>query len=92
MKKKTAVLQFFAFTSLPFFLASGYSWPKDAIPVLINWLMYLIPSTSYLNSYVNITQKGQSLEGNLMTLILLLLLSVVYFLIGNYRLKKLPLH
>lgn len=92
IKKKTAVLQFFAFTSLPFFLASGYSWPKDAIPVLINWLMYLIPSTSYLNSYVNITQKGQSLEGNLMTLILLLLLSVVYFLIGNYRLKKLPLH
>lgn len=89
LKRKIAVLQFYAFTSLPFFLASGYSWPKIAIPDFINWIMYLIPSTSFLESFIGITQKGQGLEVNLTAVGVLLVLSLFYFSMGFYRLKKL---
>lgn len=89
LKRKIAVLQFYAFTSLPFFLASGYSWPKTAIPDFINWIMYLIPSTSFLESFIGITQKGQGLEVNLTAVGIMLFLSLIYFPIGFYRLRKL---
>jgi len=88
IKKKTAVLQVFAFSSLPFFLASGYSWPKTAIPNFINWIMYAVPSTTYLESFTKITQKGQGFARNEITLIVLMGISLIYFTAGIYRFRK----
>ncbi len=92
LKRKIAVLQFFAFTSLPFFMASGYSWPKSAIYDSINWFMYLVPSTSYLESFICVTQKGQGFDGIYVNTIILIILAALYFTAGLYKIKKLPIH
>ncbi|MBC8319231.1 MAG: ABC transporter permease [Bacteroidetes bacterium] len=39
------MMEILAFTSYPFFLLSGYSWPVSAMPLPLQWLAALIPTT-----------------------------------------------
>ena len=46
---------------LPFFFLSGFAWPVEAIPVHLNALAQLIPSTAAIDGLVRVTQMGASL-------------------------------
>lgn len=46
---------------LPFFFLSGFAWPVEAIPVHLNALAQLIPSTAAIDGLVRVTQMGATL-------------------------------
>ena len=44
------MMEILAFTTYPFFLISGYSWPVSAMPEPIQWISYLVPTTPMLEA------------------------------------------
>jgi ABC-2 type transport system permease protein len=51
-----------AAVGLPLFMAAGFSWPSEAIPPLIRWVSYLVPSTSAISGFVKLSQLGAPLS------------------------------
>ncbi|MCC5965133.1 MAG: ABC transporter permease [Natronohydrobacter sp.] len=43
---------------LPFFFLSGFAWPVEAIPVHLNWIAQIIPSTAAIDGLVRASQMG----------------------------------
>lgn len=50
IKSQIRIMEVLAFTSYPFFLLSGYSWPIESMPVIIQWFSYLIPTTPVMQA------------------------------------------
>jgi ABC-2 type transport system permease protein len=51
-----------AAVGLPLFMSAGFSWPSEAIPPLIRWVSYLVPSTSAISGFVKLSQLGAPLS------------------------------
>jgi len=51
-----------AAAGLPLFMSAGFSWPSEAIPPLIRWVSYLVPSTSAISGFVKLSQLGAPLS------------------------------
>jgi ABC-2 type transport system permease protein len=51
-----------AAVGLPLFMAAGFSWPSEAIPPLIRWVSYLVPSTSAISGFLKLSQLGAPLS------------------------------
>ena len=51
-----------AAVGLPLFVAAGFSWPSEAIPPLIRWVSYLVPSTSAISGFIKLSQLGAPLS------------------------------
>lgn len=47
-----------AFSTYPFFLVSGYSWPIDAMPKIMQVIANLLPSTPYYNVFNILAIEG----------------------------------
>jgi ABC-2 type transport system permease protein len=88
-KSKILALQLFAFTSYPFFLVSGVSWPMFAMPKPLQWFAQLLPSTPYFNVIVRISQMGAGWGEVVPETIQLSVLFVVSFVLAFVRLKHL---
>lgn len=88
-ERKIISLQVFAFTSIPFFLISGYSYPLQAMPVWMQILSSLLPSTIYLNAQVRLTQMGASVTQILPEIIQLFIFVVISFFAAFFRMKYL---
>lgn len=86
-KRKIIALQVLAFSSYPFFLITGYSWPKFALPLPLKLIAELIPLTPFINAFTRITQMGADFTHTKYELIQLLLLALVYLILGQWRLK-----
>ena len=52
------IMEILAFTTYPFFLISGYSWPVSAMPEPIQWLSYLVPTTPMLEAMSKLFVMG----------------------------------
>ncbi|MGC8654440.1 MAG: ABC transporter permease [Candidatus Kryptoniota bacterium] len=87
-KEKITTLQFLVFTSYPFFLVSGLSWPMKSLPFWLRMLTHLLPTTPYLQSVVIITQMNGSWENVIVQIIELVVLTFLYFAIAAFMLKK----
>jgi ABC-2 type transport system permease protein len=57
-KDKILAIVSFLFTSYPFFLMSGYSWPSQALPPFLKAVAAIFPITHYLRAYTVITQMS----------------------------------
>ncbi|MBC7738554.1 MAG: ABC transporter permease [Candidatus Saccharibacteria bacterium] len=53
---------------LPFFFLSGFAWPNEAIPPVLNALAQLVPSTPAIDGLVRVSQMGARLPDVAMTL------------------------
>ncbi len=53
---------------LPFFFLSGFAWPVEAIPPLLNAVAQLVPSTPAIDALVRVSQMGARLPDVAMTL------------------------
>jgi ABC-2 type transport system permease protein len=51
-----------AAVGLPLFMSAGFSWPSEAIPPLIRWVSYLVPSTSAISGFLKLSQLGAPLS------------------------------
>lgn len=61
-KQRERSLQILIFSSLPFFFVSGYPWPVSQLPETLQYVRWLIPSTSGINASVQLNQMGASLS------------------------------
>ncbi|WP_309668478.1 ABC transporter permease, partial [Tabrizicola sp.] len=53
---------------LPFFFLSGFAWPVEAIPPVLNAIAQLVPSTPAIDGLVRVSQMGARLPDVAMTL------------------------
>lgn len=53
---------------LPFFFLSGFAWPVEAIPPLLNTLAQFVPSTPAIDGLVRVSQMGARLPDLAQTL------------------------
>ena len=78
-----------AFTTYPFFMTSGYSWPLFAMPQPVQWLAQVVPTTHFLHAGVRIVEMGGSWQDVMPDIYKLLILFGVYSLLAAWRLKYL---
>lgn len=57
-QKRERSLQLLMFTSIPMFFLSGYAWPAELLPLPLQWLRWLIPSTAGIQASVRFNQIG----------------------------------
>ncbi|WP_276483828.1 ABC transporter permease [Paraflavitalea pollutisoli] len=81
-------VQFMAFSTYPFFLITGYTFPLQNIPQPLQWLSALLPTTPFINMYQSIVQAGGTLFQNGYHFIHLLLLLILYTAAALYRLER----
>lgn len=77
---------FFAF--LPAILLSGFMFPREGMPVVIQWVGYAIPLTYFLVIVRGIILKGIGLEMLSSQIIPLALLGAVFFAVSVVRFQK----
>jgi len=58
VKKQIRMMELLAFTTYPFFLLSGYSWPLEAMPVPLQWLAATVPTTPMLEAMTRLFVMG----------------------------------
>lgn len=81
-------VQLMAFSTYPFFLLTGYTFPLQNIPVPLQWAAMLLPTTPFLKIYQSIVQSGASLTQHIPSLIHLVVLFLLYTLAALVRLRK----
>ncbi|WP_300602450.1 ABC transporter permease [Niabella sp.] len=82
-------MQVMAFSSYPIFLITGYSMPYHSLPVLVQCISDLLPTTPFLKSYQSMVQTGGNLLDNKDALLHLLVLWFVYSLLFLWRMNRL---
>lgn len=60
-KQRERAMQVLLFTSLPMVFLSGFSWPFEALPQVLQVLRWLIPSTAGIQAALHLNQMGASL-------------------------------
>ena len=70
-------LQVLLFTTLPIAFVAGFSWPVEALPELLQWLRWLLPSTSGVQASLRLNQLGAPLSAALPYLCALVALGAV---------------
>ena len=61
-KERERGMQILIFSSLPIFFVSGYPWPVAQLPMPLQYIRWLFPSTSGMNASVQLNQMGASLS------------------------------
>jgi ABC-2 type transport system permease protein len=57
-KDRERALQALLFAALPAAFLSGFSWPSQALPEVLQWLRWLLPSTSGIQGGLKLHQMG----------------------------------
>ncbi|OCG10211.1 ABC transporter permease [Gilliamella sp. wkB178] len=73
-----------AFLTTPVFYLSGTIWPIDAMPLWVQFVSYLLPSTWATNMIAGVNQMGISLSDNLLNIFMILLLGLIYSCMGIF--------
>jgi ABC-2 type transport system permease protein len=77
-KSQLLCLQIMAFSSYPIFLITGYSWPFSMLPVFIQVISSLLPTTPFMRVYISVTQQGGTLMDNVGTVFHMLALMILF--------------
>ena len=60
-RQRERSLQILIFSSLPLFFISGYPWPANQLPEVLQVIRWLVPTTPGLNMSVQMNQMGASI-------------------------------
>ncbi len=88
-KTPGGLMEFYAFTTYPIFLVTGYSWPKTEMPLILQWIADSIPTTPFFNAFLEITQQNTPADKLNSYLIHLLILAVAGMIASHLRLDYL---
>ncbi len=88
-KSQLLCLQIMAFSTYPIFLITGYAWPFDLLPRVVQGVSMLLPTTPFLEIYLAIVQTGAGLTSQPGALLHLVILWLLYSGIVYYRLWRL---
>lgn len=78
-----------AFSTYPLFLISGYSWPLEAMPITLQYLAKVLPSTPFFEAFRKLSIQGASAFHMRNELIHLSLLVLLLYILLYFRLRKL---
>ncbi|MBD8009076.1 ABC transporter permease [Acinetobacter pecorum] len=78
------------FTSIPLFLLSGIAWPHSSMPVWMQILAEILPSTQIVQMFIQLNQMGVPTALVVSKLIYLGVFGSLCFLLGYQRLIQLP--
>ncbi len=81
------VMEILAFTSYPFFLLSGYSWPISSMPEPLQWLAALIPTTPIMEAMTRLFVMGGGWHDINHQIQHLLVLMFIYLVVFVWRLN-----
>lgn len=90
---KTTLMAFqvMGFSSYPIFMITGYSLPTQALPTIIQWISYCLPTTPYLKAYSSIVFAGGTLtqnSGHLLHLVVLWLILIILLMLRLHYIKR----
>jgi len=88
VKSQALYMGILAFSTYPFFMTSGYSWPVVAMPIPIQWLAQIIPTTHFLHAGTRIVVMGGSWGDVASDIYKLLILLGVLALLTAWRLNS----
>lgn len=88
-KSQLLCLQLLAFSSYPIFLITGYTWPFSMLPIPIQGISSLLPTTPFMRAYISMAVQGGTLSDNFSTLLHMLLLMGLFSILCYMRLKLL---
>lgn len=88
-KSQLICLQVMAFSTYPIFLITGYVWPFESLPLVMQGISNLLPTTPFLKIYVNLVQGGGTLQHNYTPLLHLIILFAFYSFLCFWRVGKL---
>ncbi len=86
-KSQLLCLQIMAFSSYPIFLITGYSWPFSMLPVFIQVISSLLPTTPFMQVYISVTQQGGTLMDNVVTVLHMLALMIFFGGLSYHRFR-----
>ncbi|MCX6277342.1 MAG: ABC transporter permease [Bacteroidetes bacterium] len=86
-KSQLLCLQIMAFSSYPFFLITGYSWPFRMLPVFVQVVSSLLPTTPFMQAYISVAQQGGTLGDNIAAVIHLLGLMALFSFLCFWRFR-----
>ena len=61
-RQRERSLQILIFSSLPIFFVSGYPWPADQLPDILQAVRWLFPTTPAINTSVQLNQMGATVS------------------------------
>ena len=73
-----------AFLTTPVFYLSGTIWPLDAMPLWVQTVSRMLPSTWATNMIAGVNQMGLDLTDNLFNIFMILFLGVIYGSLGFF--------
>ncbi len=87
-KNRETSLMLLVVTSLPMAFLAGYIWPKECMPIWLNFVAQFIPSTSAITIFTRLNQMGASFFDVLNPIFVLFVLFILYFITACYTSKK----
>jgi len=98
VRNQIRMMEILAFTTYPFFLLSGYSWPLSEMPLPLQWLAATVPTTPMLEAMTRLFVMGgdwSHVLHNFQHLVILLIVSLgllvwrLYYLRGRSQVSNL---
>lgn len=86
-KSQLLCLQIMAFSSYPIFLITGYSWPFKMLPVFIQVISSLLPTTPFMQAYISVAVQGGTVLDNSTAIIHMLALMILFSGLCYWRFK-----
>ncbi|NYR09659.1 ABC transporter permease [Psychrobacter sp. BI730] len=89
-RQRERSMQILIFISLPIFFLSGYPWPADQLPKVLQVIRWLVPTTPAINTSVQLNQMGASVSQVAIGFYALAGLWLLYFVLLLFLRKRIP--
>ena len=89
-RQRERSMQILIFISLPIFFLSGYPWPVDQLPQVLQVIRWLVPTTPAINTSVQLNQMGASISQVAIGFYALAGLWLLYFVLLLFFRKRIP--
>ncbi len=89
-RQRERSMQILIFISLPIFFLSGYPWPADQLPQVLQVIRWLVPTTPAINTSVQLNQMGASISQVAIGFYALASLWLLYFVLLLFLRKRIP--
>jgi len=73
---------------LPSVLLSGFMFPRDSMPAVMNFIGYLVPATHFMEIIRGIVLRGATLVDLLPEVLTLLLMGLILLVLSALRFRK----
>ena len=87
-KTQLQAMQLAILALLPSILLSGFVFPREAMPKVIQWIGYAVPLTYFLNIIRGIILKGVGVSYLVNDIVMLMILGVVLLTLSIFRFRK----